>query len=117
MEMLLLMRLVHDHSSHTVHALALHQCTRLTDGSALCVVQVHEGEIIKPIRRIIRVIETAMPNVIALLTVLVPITVLTAIMHAQMFGVFDAGYADLPVAVSRVVRMLFAPPPATISEG
>ena len=77
---------------------------------------VHEGTIIPALRRIIRVIEAAMPNIVALLTVLIPIVILTALMHAQLFGLFNAGFSDFYVSITRVVRTLFAPPPPSITE-
>ena len=42
---------------------------------------------------------------------------LTSLMHSQLFGLFDEGFADPLVALSRVVNMLTAPPPQANSEG
>ena len=75
-----------------------------------------EGEIIGPLRRIVRIIEVATPSIVALLVVLLPIILLTALMHAQLYGLFDHGFADMSIAITRVVRTLFAPPPPEISE-
>ena len=34
----------------------------------------------------------------------------------QLFGLFDDGFADLHIAITRVVRMLTAPPPEDQTE-
>ena len=77
---------------------------------------VQEGEIISPLRRVIRIIDAATPSIIALLTVLLPIILLTALMYAQLYGLFDNGFSNIGIAITRVVRQLFVPPPREISE-
>ena len=77
----------------------------------------HEGKVVPALSLVVRVIDESVPNLVALLVVLVPISVLTAIMHSQLFGIFDAGYADPWIALTRVVRMLTSPPPTTDTEG
>ena len=76
-----------------------------------------EGRVIPALRLVIRTIESALKDIIALLIVLVPTTILTAVMHSQIFGLFDEGFADPWVALTRVVRMLTAPPPKETIEG
>jgi hypothetical protein len=41
------------------------------------------------LRRLVRVVEEATPNVVALVMVFLPIGMLTAAMYAQLFGLFD----------------------------
>ena len=50
---------------------------------------------ISPLRRVIRIIDAATPSIIALLTVLLPIILLTALMYAQLYGLFDNGFSNL----------------------
>ena len=38
-------------------------------------------------------------------------------LSGQLFGLMDAGFADPFIALTRVVRMLTAPPPEQFSEG
>ena len=38
-------------------------------------------------------------------------------MYGQLFGVFDPGYSNYPVAITRIVRMLTAPPSRDGTEG
>ena len=62
------------------------------------------------------VFEVAMPNILAYIVSLVPVTALTALMHGQAFGLFDDGFSDLATGISRMVRYLTAPPPDDYSE-
>ena len=71
---------------------------------------------IPPFRRIVEVFQEALPNIVIYVLSLAPISVLTAVMDGQLFGIFDAGYADPAIAVSRVLRILTAPPPAETVE-
>jgi len=77
----------------------------------------HEGALIPPLRRLVRIIDEATPNVLALVVVLIPISILTAIMHSQSFGLFDEGFSDPFIALTRVVRLLTTPPPRSNAEG
>ncbi len=77
----------------------------------------HEGTIAPPLRRLVAVIDEATPNMIALIIVLAPLSVLTSLMHSQLFGLFDDGYSDPFISLSRVVSMLTAPPIAANTEG
>ena len=72
---------------------------------------------IPAISLIIRVVEESVPNLVALLVVLLPMSMLTALMHSQLFGIFDEGFADPFIALTRVVRMLTSPPPPEATEG
>ena len=76
-----------------------------------------EGKFVPALRRLVRVVEVAAPNVVALVMVFLPIGLLTAAMYAQLFGLFDEGFAHYSVAITRVVRMLTAPPEKGHSEG
>jgi len=48
-----------------------------------------EGKFVPALRRLVRVVEEATPNVVALVMVFLPIGMLTAAMYAQLFGLFD----------------------------
>ena len=77
----------------------------------------HEGTVVGPLKRLVRVVDEAAPNMFALVVVLMPISMLTSLMHSQLFGLFDEGFADFKVALSRVINMLTAPPPQENTEG
>ena len=70
-----------------------------------------------PLKRLVSVIDLAMPNMLALIFVLAPLSMLTSLMHSQLFGLFDDGWADRTVSLSRVVNMLTAPPSQENTEG
>jgi hypothetical protein len=79
---------------------------------------IHEGTALAPpLRRLVTVIDLAMPNMLALIFVLAPLSSLTALMHSQLFGLFDDGFSDVVVSLSRVVNMLTAPPAQENTEG
>lgn len=77
----------------------------------------HEGMLAPALRRLVAVLDEATPNMIALVVVLVPLSALTSLMYSQLFGLFDDGFSDPVVSLSRVVNMLTAPPPSTNTEG
>jgi len=77
----------------------------------------HEGTLAPALKRLVAVFDEATPNMIALVVVLIPLTALTSLMHSQLFGLFDDGFSDPFVSLSRVVNMLTAPPPAANTEG
>eukprot|EP00966_Prymnesium_polylepis_P302069 6978861-Prymnesium_polylepis.1 len=63
-------------------------CTKML----LSVRLVQEGSIgSRGLRRLVKVLATAAPNLIALVVVVVPLSVLRAVMHSQLFGLFDDG--------------------------
>ena len=72
--------------------------------------------VVPPMRRLVLVFSEALPNILAYIVSLAPLAVLTAVMHNQLFGLFDDGFADVSTAITRVVRYLTAPPPATRVE-
>ena len=77
----------------------------------------HDAATVSPaLRRIVMVFREAIPNILAYVGSLMPIVGLTALMHGQMFGLFDDGFADYPTAITRVVRYLTAPPPDSTNE-
>lgn len=88
-------------------------CTEMV----LTVRLMHEGKIVPALKLIVNVIEGATPHLAALIVVLGPTTLLTVLMHGQLFGLFDDGFADPFIALTRVVRTLTAPPPEEFSEG
>ena len=77
----------------------------------------HEGTLVRPLKRMVRVIDAATPNLMALVVVLVPLSLLTSLMHSQLFGLFDDGFSDPFISFSRVINMLTAPPPPENTEG
>ena len=79
---------------------------------------VHEGTLIaRPLKRLVSVIDAATPNMLALVFVLAPLAALTSLMHSQLFGLFDDGFSDPLIALSRITNMLTAPPPQENTEG
>lgn len=77
----------------------------------------HEGTLVPALRRIVAVIDVATPNMIALFVVLAPMIMLTSVMHSQLFGLFDEGFSDPFVSLTRIINMLTAPPPPSNTEG
>lgn len=77
----------------------------------------HEGTLVPALRRIVAVLDEATPNIIALIFVLAPLTFLTSLMHSQLFGLFDDGFSDPFVSLTRIINMLTAPPPQANTEG
>ena len=69
-----------------------------------------DATIMPAFRRLVAVVKEAAPNILVYVLSLAPVSILTAVMQGQLFGAFDAGYADPWVALSRVIRMLTAPP-------
>ena len=67
-------------------------------------------------RRLVLVFREATQNIIAYVVSLVPLAVITAVMHGQSFGLFDDGFADVTTGIARVVRYLTAPPPRETFE-
>ena len=83
----------------------------------LSIRMLHEGTLLPALKRLVAIIDEATPNMIALVIVLAPLTALTSLMHSQLFGLFDEGFSDPFVSLSRIVDMLTAPPPAANTEG
>ena len=77
----------------------------------------HEGTLMPALRRIVSVLDEATPNILALILVLAPLTALTSLMHSQLFGLFDEGFSDPFVSLTRIINMLTAPPPQANTEG
>ena len=77
----------------------------------------HEGTIIRPLKRLVDVLDAATPNMIALVVVLAPLTILTSLMHSQLLGLVDEGFSNPAIALTRIVNMLTAPPPQENTEG
>ena len=77
----------------------------------------HEGTLVPALKRVVAVIDAATPNMIALVVVLAPLTALTSLMHSQLFGLFDEGFSDPFVSLTRIINMLTAPPPQQNTEG
>ena len=77
----------------------------------------HEGTLLPALRRIVAVLDEATPNILALILVLAPLTALTSLMHSQLFGLFDEGFSDPFVSLTRIINMLTAPPPQANTEG
>lgn len=72
--------------------------------------------IMPPFRFLVDVIKEAAPNMLVYVLSLAPISVLTALMQGELFGIFDEGYADPSIALTRVVRLLTVPPPTNVVE-
>lgn len=77
---------------------------------------VDAANVVPPMRRLVLVFKEAAPNLLAYVVSLVPLAVLTAVMHSQAFGLFDTGFSDVVTGITRVVRYLTAPPGAETVE-
>ena len=77
----------------------------------------HEATLVPALKRVVLVLDTATPKMVALVVVLAPLTALTSLMHSQLLGLVDDGFADPYVSLTRVVNMLTAPPPQENTEG
>ena len=69
-----------------------------------------EGEIVPPLRLFVSVLNHAGSMLLKFVVVLFPMIFITAAAQSQLFGPFDDGYADYATSVSRIVRVLTAPP-------
>ena len=69
-----------------------------------------EGEIVPPLRLFVSVLNHAGTMLLKFIVVLFPMICITAAAQSQLFGPFDDGYADYATSVSRIVRVLTAPP-------
>ena len=124
-EMLLSVRLFHD-AAAVRFLLATRTCTRCatphTHARTHASCCAHRSppprctQVVPPMRRLVLVFSVALPNILAYIVSLAPLVVLTAVMHGQAFGLFDDGFADVPTGITRVVRYLTAPPPASRVE-
>jgi len=77
----------------------------------------NEGTLLPPLKRVVAVINAAIPNIIALVVVLAPLAALTSLMHSQLLGLVDEGFSDPSISLTRIVNMLTAPPPKHNTEG
>ena len=83
----------------------------------LSIRMLHEGTLVPGLRRVVAVLDEATPNIFALVAVLAPLMALTSLMHSQLFGLFDEGFSDPFVSLTRIINMLTAPPPQSNTEG